>query len=160
MLRRDLAQAILDAIQAGTPAFFQRIVVDVLVAMGYGGDVRNAGRVLGRSGDGGIDGLIQEDKLGLDTVYIQAKRWAAVVGRPVVQAFAGSLDGVRSRRGVLITTSTFSSEAEEYASRIEKRIVLIDGERLADLMIDHGVGVTDRQVYVVKRFDSDYFVEE
>ncbi len=160
VLRRDLAQTIIETIKAGTPAFFEKIVIDVLVAMGYGGDARNAGRVLGRSGDGGIDGLIREDKLGLDTVYIQAKRWGGVVGRPVVQTFAGSLDGVRSRRGVLITTSTFSAEARKYSEQIEKRIVLLDGEQLADLMIDHGVGVVDRQIYAVKKLDSDYFAED
>jgi restriction system protein len=132
-------------------------VIDLLVAMGYGGSVEDAGQAVGRSGDGGIDGIIKEDKLGLDVVYVQAKRWANAVGRPVVQAFAGSLEGVRARKGVLLTTSYFSQDALEYVRMIEKRIVLVDGKRLADLMIDHNIGVNVAHTYNVKRLDSDYF---
>ncbi len=125
--------------------------------MGYGGSVEDAGKAVGKSGDGGIDGIIKEDKLGLDFVAVQAKRWKDVVGRPVVQAFAGSLEGFRARKGVLITTSWFSEEAKQYVKNIGKRIVLIDGKQLADLMIEHDVGVTVSQTYRVKRLDSDYF---
>lgn len=125
--------------------------------MGYGGSRKDAGQAVGQSGDGGIDGIIKEDKLGLDAVYIQAKKWEGSVGRPVVQTFAGSLEGQRARKGVLITTSEFTQGALEYVNRIEKRIVLIDGEQLAQLMIDHGIGVTEVASYTVKKIDSDYF---
>lgn len=128
--------------------------------MGYGGSLKDAGQAVGRTGDDGIDGIIKEDRLGLDVVYMQAKRWSAVVGRPVLQAFAGSLEGHRARKGVFITTSQFSREAREYVTRIEKRIVLIDGEELAQLMMDFGVGVADVGTYNVKRLDRDYFDEE
>jgi restriction system protein len=128
--------------------------------MGYGGSVEDAGRAVGGTGDDGIDGVIKEDKLGLDAVYVQAKRWTNVVGRPAVQAFAGSLEGVRARKGVLITTSDFSQDARDYVQRIEKRIVPIDGRQLAQYMIDHGVGVTTERSYVVKRIDQDHFERE
>ena len=145
--------------RAATPAFFERLVVDLLVAMGYGGSLKDAGQAVGRTGDDGVDGIIKEDRLGLDAVYIQAKRWAAVVGRPELQAFAGSLEGHRARKGVFIATSQFSKEAREYVTRIEKRIVLIDGEQLAQLMIDFSVGVTEVDTYKVKKLDRDYFDE-
>ncbi len=119
----------------------------------------DAGKALGGTGDGGIDGLIKEDPLGLDAVYIQAKRWQNTVGRPEVQAFAGSLEGARARKGVMLTTSTFSKDAREYVGHIEKRIVLIDGARLSALMFDHGIGLTRTSVYEVKRVDTDYFDE-
>jgi len=125
--------------------------------MGYGGSLKDAAQAVGRSGDGGVDGVIKEDRLGLDVVYVQAKRWDATVGRPVVQAFAGSLEGFKARKGVLITTSRYSQDAHEYVSRIEKRIVLVDGEQLAQLMIDFGVGVAEVNTYVVKRVDLDFF---
>jgi restriction system protein len=128
--------------------------------MGYGGSVEDAASVLGRAGDEGIDGMIKEDKLGLDAVYVQAKRWSQNVGRPEVQAFAGSLEGARARKGVFITTSDFTPDAREYVKRIEKKIVLIDGRQLAELMIDHDVGVTVAHTYKLKRLDSDYFEEE
>jgi len=128
--------------------------------MGYGGSRKDAGEAIGQSGDEGIDGIINEDRLGLDVVYIQAKRWENTVGRPVVQAFAGSLEGQRARKGILITTSQFSQEAKDYVTRIEKKIVLIDGEQLAQLMIDFGVGVAEKAVYTVKRIDEDYFSGE
>jgi restriction system protein len=159
VLRETLANDVLEAVKKSSPSFFEELVVDLLVAMGYGGSVEDAGKAVGRSGDGGIDGIIKEDKLGLDVVYVQAKRWANVVGRPVVQAFAGSLEGVRARKGVLITTSYFSQDALEYVRMIEKRIVLIDGKQLADLMIDHDLGVNVTHTYKVKRLDSDYFEE-
>jgi restriction system protein len=158
-LRRELADELLQTVRAATPAFFEHLVVDLLVAMGYGGSLKDAGQAVGRTGDDGVDGIIKEDRLGLDAVYIQAKRWTAVVGRPEVQAFAGSLEGHRARKGVFITTSQFSKDAGEYVTRIEKRIVLIDGEQLAQLMMDFGVGVTEVDTYKVKKLDRDYFEE-
>jgi restriction system protein len=158
-LRSILAGDLLDRIGNCSPVFFERLVVDLLVAMGYGGSRRDAGLAVGRSGDGGIDGIIKEDKLGLDFVYVQAKRWSGAVSRPDIQAFAGSLEGQRARKGVFITTSKFTSDAHDYVTRIEKRIVLIDGEQLAQLMIDHGVGVADVALYHVKKIDTDYFEE-
>jgi restriction system protein len=158
--RRSLASDVIARVKACTPAFFEQLVVDLLVAMGYGGSRKDAGEAVGRSGDGGIDGIIKEDRLGLDAVYVQAKRWESSVGRPVVQAFAGSLEGHRARKGVLITTSAFSSDARDYVGRIEKRIVLIDGPQLAELMIEHGIGVAEVQTYTLKRLDSDYFDED
>ena len=127
--------------------------------MGYGGSRRDAGEAVGRTGDGGIDGIIKEDRLGLDAIYVQAKRWEANVGRPVVQAFAGSLEGHRAKKGVLITTSDFSADAKDYVTRIEKKIVLVNGGELANLMIEHGIGVTEITAYVLKRLDGDYFEE-
>lgn len=159
-LRSTLAQELLEKVKQVSPRFFERLVVDLLVAMGYGGSRRDAGKAIGRSGDGGIDGIINEDRLGLDVVYIQAKRWEQTVSRPEVQAFAGSLEGVRARKGVMITTSTFSQQAREYVSRIEKKIVLIDGETLAQYMLDYDIGVTEVSRYVVKKIDLDYFEEE
>lgn len=158
-LRRTLAQDLLDRISRCPPAFFEQLVVDLLVAMGYGGSRQDAGQAIGKSGDDGIDGIIKEDKLGLDAVYIQAKRWQNPVGSPQVREFAGSLMGQRATKGVLITTSRFSQDARDYVSRIDKKIVLIDGETLAGLMIDHGVGVTEVARYAVKKIDSDYFGE-
>mgnify|MGYP001332178620 CR=1 FL=1 len=157
MLRADLAEQLLTEIKARSPSFFEKVVVDLLLAMGYGGTWHGAGRVVGRSGDGGIDGTIREDKLGLDIVYVQAKRWENTVGRPAVQAFAGSLEGARARKGVMITTSNFSGDARVYVTHIETKIVLIDGQQLAELMIEHGVGVVVRQSYVLKKVDIDYF---
>ena len=158
-LRRELADEILQTVRLSTPSFFERLVVEVLVAMGYGGSLKDAGKAVGRTGDDGVDGIIKEDRLGLDVVYIQAKRWVAVVGRPDLQAFAGSLEGHRAKKGVFISTSQFSKDAREYVNRIEKRIVLIDGEQLAQLMIDYGVGVVDVGTYHVKKLDRDYFEE-
>lgn len=134
--------------------------MDLLVAMGYGGSRADAGHAVGRSADVGIDGIINEDRLGLDRVYIQAKRWADTFGRPAVQTFAGSLEGNRARKGVLITTSRFSQDAIHYTERIEKRIVLIDGERLAQLMIEHGVGISLTHTFHPHRVDTAYFDEE
>lgn len=158
--RVGLAAELLERVHHVSPSFFERLVVDLLVRMGYGGSRHDAGQAIGQSGDGGIDGIIKEDKLGLDTVCIQAKRWRAPVGRPVVQAFAGSLEGRRARKGVLLTTSNFTKDAEEYVNSIEKRIVLIDGTTLSQLMIDHGVGVAEIATYTLARIDEDYFDED
>lgn len=159
-LRRALAADVLERLKSLPPGSFERLVVDLLLAMGYGGSRKEAGRAIGRSGDQGIDGVINEDKLGLDVVCIQAKRWEAPVGRPVVQGFQGSLAGVRAKKGVFITTSQFTDEAREYVARIDTRIVLIDGDELAQLMIDHNVGVTEAARYEVKKIDLDYFEED
>lgn len=158
-LRHQLIADILDHVKKCDPSFFEKLVVKLLVSMGYGGSLKDAGEAVGQSGDGGIDGIIKEDKLGLDVVFIQAKRWEAVVGRPVVQAFSGSLDGHRAKKGVVITTSQFSKEAKDFVTRIEKKIVLIDGQQLAQLMIDHNIGVTEVSTYTVKKLDLDYFEE-
>jgi len=160
-IRENLASQLLDRIKQSTPNFFERLVVELLVKMGYGGSRSDAGRAVGRSGDGGIDGIIKEDKLGLDVIYIQAKRWDEnTVGRPDVQQFAGALQGQRASKGIFLTTSKFTSEAQEYVSRIGSKIVLINGEQLAQLMIDHNVGVSVSTTYEIKRIDSDYFSEE
>jgi restriction system protein len=159
LLTAELSDEILDLLMKCSPAFFERLVVELLVAMGYGGSMKEAGQALGKSGDGGIDGIIKEDRLGLDIIYIQAKRWEGVVGRPEIQKFAGALQGKRSRKGVFLTTSSFSKEATEFASLIESKIILIDGARLTELMIEHNIGVTPVEKYEVKRVDSDYFTE-
>ncbi len=139
---------------------FERLVVELLVKMGYGGSRPDASKAIGGTGDEGIDGIIKEDKLGLDIIYIQAKRWENTVGRPEIQKFAGALQGQRAKKGVFITTANFSKEASEYASRIDNKIVLVDGERLAEFMIDHNIGVSPITTYEVKRIDLDYFSEE
>lgn len=159
-LRRNLEQELLEAVTESSPTFFERMVVDLLVKMGYGGNRQDAGRALGKSGDGGIDGIINEDRLGLDVIYIQAKKWDATVGRPEIQKFAGALQGQRARKGVFITTSNFSKEAIEYASMIDSKIILIDGNRLATLMVEHNLGVSIVGQYEVKKLDTDYFYEE
>ena len=159
-LQESLAADIIQAIKQCSPEFFERLVVDLLVKMGYGGSRKEAGQAVGRGGDGGIDGIIKEDRLGLDIIYIQAKRWEGVVGRPEIQKFAGALQGNRARKGIFITTSSFTREAVEYAALIDTKIILIDGIRLADYMIEHNVGASTIATYEVKRIDSDYFVEE
>lgn len=156
-IRTQVADELLEQIANCTPAFFERLVLDLLVAMGYGGSIQDAAKAVGRSGDDGIDGIIKEDKLGLDFVLIQAKKWKNTVGRPEIQAFVGSLAGNRAKKGVFITTSRFSREAREYVKRIEQRVVLIDGEQLSRLMIDHDIGVSEEERYIVKRIDMDYF---
>ncbi len=155
--RAALEDELLNRVRHLQPAGFERLVVSLLLAMGYG--VRGDGEHIGRSGDEGVDGVIREDKLGLDLVYVQAKRWQANVGRPEVQAFVGSLAGLKARKGVFITTSTFSKDARDYLDRIETRVVLIDGIHLAKLMFDNGVGVSVRQSFEIKAMDSDYFDE-
>lgn len=159
-LRTDLEADLLDQVRSASPSFFERLVVELLVRMGYGGSLRDAGQAVGKSGDGGIDGIIKEDRLGLDVIYIQAKRWEAAVGRPEIQKFAGALQGFRARKGVFITTSSFSTDATEFVSRIDSKIVLIDGATLSRYMIDHNVGVSSSRSYDVKKIDSDYFAEE
>lgn len=159
-LRDTLANDLLQQLKGSSPGLFEKIVVELLVKMGYGGSRKDAGKAIGRSGDEGIDGFIKEDRLGLDIIYIQAKRWDGTVGRPEVQKFAGALQGQRARKGIMITTSAFSKEAHDYASRIENKIVLIDGEQLAQLMIDHALGVSSVALFEVKKLDSDYFSEQ
>ncbi len=159
-LSLTLESEILSAVKESSPSFFERLVVDLLVKMGYGGSRQDAGRALGKSGDGGIDGIINEDRLGLDVIYIQAKRWEGSVGRPEIQKFAGALQGQRARKGVFITTSFFTKDAREYASVIESKIILIDGEHLSKLMAEHNVGVSTVGQYQVKKLDSDYFDNE
>lgn len=159
-IRDDLVADILQRLKTCSPTFFERLVVEVIVRMGYGGSRQDAGKAIGKSGDGGIDGMIKEDKLGLDAIYIQAKRWENTVGRPEIQKFVGALTGQRAKKGLFITTSDFSSDAQDYVSRIETKIVLIGGETLAQLMIDHNVGVSTIATYDLKKIDTDYFTEE
>ena len=160
-INQSLGDELLREVLALSPRFFEQLVVDLMVAMGYGGSNQEAGQTTRYSSDGGIDGIIKEDRLGLDSIYLQAKRYSdKTVGRPEIQAFAGALELHRARKGVFITTSSFSRDAQDYVGRIEKRIVLIDGARLAALMIEYGVGVTTRQTLTIKALDSDYFLEE
>ena len=158
-LRDQLSQDLLTRLLACSPSFFEQVVVELLVKMGYGGSRRDAGERLGQTGDGGVDGVIKEDRLGLDQIFIQAKRWQGTVGRPEVQKFVGALQGQRARKGIFITTSSYTAEAIDYASRIDTKVVLIDGQRLSALMIDFDVGVSPSATYGVKRIDSDYFDE-
>lgn len=159
-IRRDLAAELLDRVKKGSPAFFEQLVVDLLLRMGYGGSRHQAGQAIGRSGDEGIDGVISEDRLGLDAIYLQAKRWDGTVGRPEVQKFVGALHGKRAKKGVFLTTGTFSADAREYVSHIDPKVVLIDGHNLVDLMIDHDLGVASNATYHLKKIDSDYFNED
>lgn len=159
-LRDELADELLGKLKKISPSFFERIVVELLVKMGYGGSRVDAGKAIGKSGDGGIDGIIKEDKLGLDVVYIQAKRWDNnSVGRPDVMQFAGALQAQRANKGIFITTSRFTDDARSYVSQIGSKIVLIDGEQLSGLIIEHDVGVSTVSLYPVKKIDSDYFEE-
>ncbi len=159
-IRDEIATELLKQIKNCSPYFFERLVVELLVAIGYGGSIIDAGRAIGKTGDGGIDGIIKEDKLGLDVIYIQAKRWDNTIGRPEIMKFAGALEGQRARKGVFITTADFSKDAIEYVKGIDKKIILIDGEQLTQLMIDYDIGVTKVASYDIKRIDSDYFIEE
>lgn len=157
-IRGRVAADLLDRVRTAPPQFFEQLVVDLLVRMGYGGAREGAGKAIGRSGDEGIDGIISEDRLGLEQVYLQAKRWGdRTVGRPEIQQFVGALHGKRARKGVFITTGVFSSEAVAYVRTIDPKVVLIDGQQLAGYMIDFGVGVTEERIYRVVRIDSDYF---
>jgi restriction system protein len=160
-ISKALAQELLDKVQQLSPSFFERLVVDLLVKMGYGGSVKDAGKTTGRSGDEGIDGIIKEDKLGLDIIYIQAKKWQPgnTVGRPEIQRFVGALAGQGAKKGIFITTSSFTKEALTYTPRNETKIVLIDGMQLAQLMIDYKLGVTVQHSYEIKKIDTDYFEE-
>ncbi len=159
-IRTDLAADLLERVKKTSPAFFETLVVELLVKMGYGGSRKEAGKAIGQSGDEGIDGVINEDRLGLDVIYIQAKKWAGTVGRPEIQKFVGALHGKRAKKGVFLTTGTFSSDAKEYVSHIDPKVVLINGRQLAELMIDFDLGVAAVASYQVKRSDSDYFGEE
>jgi restriction system protein len=158
-IEASLASEVLARVKAGSPAFFEGLVVELLLKMGYGGSRADAGQAIGKSGDEGIDGVISEDRLGLDIVYLQAKRWEGSVGRPEIQKFVGALHGKRAKKGVFITTGSFSSEAVAYVEHIDPKVVLINGRRLAELMIDFEVGVTTARTFHVKRLDSDYFEE-
>lgn len=158
-LRQQLAQELLTKILSCSPTFFEYLVVELLVKMGYGGSRKDAGERIGQSGDGGIDGIIKEDRLGLDAIYIQAKRWQGSVGRPEIQKFVGALQGQRARKGVFITTSSYTAEAISYVGQIDTKVVLLDGQKLASLMIDFDVGVSVAASFTVKRVDSDYFEE-
>ena len=159
-LRSQLASSLLETILKNPPAFFEQLVVDLLVAMGYGGSRKDAGQALGKTGDGGIDGIIKEDKLGLDIIYLQAKRYGidnAVPSREV-RDFTGSLEGHGAQKGVLITTSSFTRDGIDFVKRLQqKKIVLIDGEQLTQLMIDNDIGVSTTATYTIKKIDSDYF---
>ena len=158
-MRVGLASELLNRVKAASPPFFENLVVELLVKMGYGGSRRDAGQAIGRSGDEGIDGIISEDRLGLDVVYLQAKKWEHTIGRPEIQRFVGALHGKRAKKGVFITTSSFSVEAVAYVEHVDPKVVLLDGRRLTELMIDFGVGVSTLATYDVKRVDSDYFDE-
>ena len=156
-LRSAVESELIDSVKTVAPAFFEELVIDLLVRMGYGGNRTEAARAIGRTGDGGIDGVIDEDRLGLDSIYVQAKRWEGSVGRPEIQKFAGALQGQRATKGIFITSSSFTADAIDYAHRIGTRIVLIDGRRLGELMFEHDVGVSPRHSYTVKDVDGDYF---
>lgn len=159
-IRKNLAQELLLKIKNCSPSFFESLVVELLVKMGYGGSITDAGQSIGRSGDGGIDGIIKEDRLGLDVIFIQAKRWENVVGRPEIQKFIGALAGQGAKKGVFITTSRYTNEARDYQPRNDTKIVLIDGEQLADLMIDFNLAVSTSTTFEIKRIDNDYFGDE
>lgn len=159
-IKRELAQELLERVKQLTPRFFEKLVVDLLIKMGYGGSLKDAGKAIGQSGDGGIDGIIKEDKLGLDVIYIQAKRWDNVVGSKEIRNFVGSLAGQHANKGVFITTSSFTKDALEYVKTIPHKVILIDGEMLTQLMIENDIGVTKVTSYDIKKVDSDYFEEE
>lgn len=159
-IRKNLAQEILSKIKSCSPSFFETLVVNLLVKMGYGGSFDDAGKAIGKSGDEGIDGIIKEDKLGLDLIYIQAKRWENVVGRPEIHKFIGALAGQGAKKGIFITTSKFTSDAKEYIPKTESKIVLIDGEQLANLAIDYNLGVSIQINYEIKKVDNDFFENE
>lgn len=159
-LRFEVSRQLIKQIKQNSPSFFEKLVVDLLVKMGYGGSIKDAGKAIGQSGDEGIDGIIKEDNLGLDLIYIQAKRWEAPVGRPELQKFVGALQGKRARKGVFITTSLFTSQSIDYIKQVDPSIVLIDGEMLVELMIDYNLGVSVESTIEIKKIDSDYFIED
>lgn len=159
-IQGELAASLLEQVKSCSPSFFEVLVVELLLKMGYGRNRAEAGKAIGKSGDEGIDGIISEDRLGLEAIYIQAKRWAGTVGRPEIQKFVGALHGKRARKGVFITTGTFSADARDYVSHIDPRVVLIDGPQLAEYMIEHNLGVSVKEVYEVKKIDTDFFSEE
>ncbi len=159
-IKKDLSQELLGFVKQSSPRFFERLVVELLLSMGYGGSRKDAGQAIGQSGDGGIDGIIKEDKLGLDVIYLQAKRWEGVVGSKEIRNFVGSLVGQKANKGVFITTSGFTRDALEYVKTITHKVILIDGEMLTQLMIENNIGVSKVISYDIKKIDSDYFVEE
>jgi len=160
LIRENLIRELLNNVKNSKPSFFEKLVVELLVAMGYGGSIKEAGQAIGKSGDEGIDGIIKEDLLGLDVIYLQAKKWDGTIGRPEIQKFAGALQGQRAKKGIFITTGKFSNDALEYAQNIDTKIVLIDGNQLAEHMIEHNIGVSDVKKYVIKNINSDYFEEK
>ena len=157
LLMRNLQQEVLSTVKEMPPTFFENLVIDLLVKMGYGGNRQDAGHAIGKSGDGGIDGFIKQDRLGLDVIYLQAKRWETPVGRPELQKFAGALQGQKAHKGIFITTSTFTREAKDYAQHLETKLILIDGQQLAGFMVEYNVGVLSSGCYEVKKLDLDYF---
>jgi len=159
-IRNDLASEILEKIKSNSPVYFEKLVVDLMVAMGYGGSRADAGQSLGQSGDEGIDGIIKEDRLGLDVIYLQAKRWDGTVGRPEIQKFVGALHGKRAKKGVFITTGKFTNDALDYVATIDPKVILIDGRALVEYMIDFNLGVATATTYEIKRIDTDYFTDE
>jgi restriction system protein len=159
-IRNELASNILERVKLNSPSFFENLVVDLMVAMGYGGTRSDASESIGKTGDEGIDGIIKEDRLGLDVIYIQAKRWEGTVGRPEVQKFVGALHGQRAKKGVFITTGRFSNDAVDYIKNIDPKVILIDGETLVDFMIDFNLGTTTSTTLEIKKIDSDYFTED
>jgi len=160
-IKESLASELLENIKSTTDSYFEKIVVELLIKMGYGGSIIDAGKAIGKSGDGGIDGIIKEDKLGLDVIYIQAKKWSDThVGRPEIQKFAGSLDMHHANKGVFLTTSKFTSDAKDFVNKIQKKIILIDGNKLAHYMIDYNLGVSNIAEYELKKIDTDYFIDD
>ena len=159
-LRQDLAQELLSQIKNSSPKFFEILVVDLLVKMGYGGSFKDAGEAVGKSGDEGIDGIIKEDRLGLDVIYLQAKRWENTISSGEIHRFVGALHGKKAKKGVFITTSSFTSNARNFAEQVDTKVILIDGEQLAQLMIDYDVGVSKSEIYEIKKINYDYFIDE
>lgn len=159
-LKEELIDELLTKIKSCSPEFFERLIVDVVVAMGYGGSRAEAGKAVGRSGDEGIDGIINEDRLGLDVIYLQAKRWEGNVSRPEIQKFAGALQGKRAKKGIFITTSDFTGEAKDFVKNIDAKIVLVNGRQFAEFMLEHRVGVSVTATYELKKIDQDFFEEE
>jgi restriction system protein len=159
-IRNQVAGDLLDRVKANSPQFFERLVVELMVAMGYGGSIEDAGQAIGQSGDEGVDGIIKEDRLGLDVIYVQAKKWEGTVGRPEIQRFVGALHGKRAKKGVFITRGRFSEDARTYVETIDPKVILIDSKSLTNYMIDFNLGVARASIYEVKRIDSDYFAEE
>jgi restriction system protein len=158
-LKSELAKEVIDVVKNCTPAFFEKLVVDLIVRMGYGGSRKDAGQALGKTGDGGIDGIVKEDKLGLDTIYLQAKRWENSVPVKEIRDFTGALASKKAKKGIFITTSSFPQSVYDFVTQVEYRIILINGDQLADLMIEYNVGLTPINEYQVKKIDFDYFEE-
>jgi restriction system protein len=159
-LKSELAKEVIDVVKNCTPAFFEKLVVDLIVRMGYGGSRKDAGQALGKTGDGGIDGIVKEDKLGLDTIYLQAKRWENSVPVKEIRDFTGALASKKAKKGIFITTSSFPQSVYDFVTQVEYRIILINGDQLADLMIEYNVGLTPINEYQVKKIDFDYFEED